>query len=218
MLAGPWDRRAVRVEHDANVSRIYYGTYYQRPNRQTGQYQLDAMCARTTRFIRSLSLGGASPFLMARPMPVTVTRQDPPEWDLRTAPGVYSLQICYCISKPDFPDRRDGAVEIVRQLRKEGEQAYYYHGPSKSLVCVGSFGESAIIENPRRGSRRYSSEVIHFYVAKGLSQVGMHPEEDESITVEHHGFDEVVKMIEDNEIRDSKTITGVLSYLTRSTA
>ena len=46
----------------------------------------------------------------------------------------------------------------------------------------------------------------------------MHPEEDESITVERHGFDEVIKMIEDNEIRDSKTITGVLYYLTRSTA
>jgi len=45
----------------------------------------------------------------------------------------------------------------------------------------------------------------------------MHPEEDKSITVERHGF-EVIKMIEDNDIQDSKTITGVLSYLTRSTA
>jgi ADP-ribose pyrophosphatase len=63
----------------------------------------------------------------------------------------------------------------------------------------------------------YSSEIIHFYVAEGLSQVGMHPEEDESITVERHGFDEVVDMIEENEIMDAKTITGVLSYLTRST-
>ena len=64
----------------------------------------------------------------------------------------------------------------------------------------------------------YSSEIIHFYVAEGLSQVGMSPEEDESITVERHGFDEVVEMIEDNTIMDAKTITGVLSYLTRSTA
>jgi ADP-ribose pyrophosphatase len=63
----------------------------------------------------------------------------------------------------------------------------------------------------------YSSEIIHFYVAEGLSQVGMHPDEDESITVERHGFDEVVEMIEENEIMDAKTITGVLSYLTRST-
>jgi ADP-ribose pyrophosphatase len=63
----------------------------------------------------------------------------------------------------------------------------------------------------------YSSEIIHFYVAEGLSQIGMNPEEDESITVERHSFDLVVKMIEDNEIQDAKTITGVLSYLTRTT-
>ena len=53
-------------------------------------------------------------------------------------------------------------MAIVRQLRKEGEQAYYYHGPSNSLVCVGSFGESAIIEDPRRRSRQYSSQVIRY--------------------------------------------------------
>jgi hypothetical protein len=45
----------------------------------------------------------------------------------------------------------------------------------------------------------------------------MHPEEDESITVERHGF-EVIKMIEVIDTQDSKTITGALSYLTRSTA
>jgi len=63
----------------------------------------------------------------------------------------------------------------------------------------------------------YSNEIIHFYVAEGLSQVGMSPEEDESITVERLGFDQVVDMIEGNEIMDAKTITGVLYYLTRST-
>ena len=63
----------------------------------------------------------------------------------------------------------------------------------------------------------YSSEIIHFYVAEGLSLVGVQPEEDESITVERRGFNQVVEMIEGNEIMDAKTITGVLSYLTRST-
>ena len=90
----------------------------------------------------------------------------------------------------------------VRELQEE--TGYAASGWSRLLSCYMAPG--------------YSSEVIHFYVAEGLSQVGMHPEEDESITVERHVFDEVVKMIEDNEIMDSKTITGVLSYLTRSTA
>jgi ADP-ribose pyrophosphatase len=62
----------------------------------------------------------------------------------------------------------------------------------------------------------YSSEVIHFYVAEGLEQVGSSPEEDESITLERVSFDDALKMIEDNTIMDSKTITGVLAYLTRT--
>jgi len=62
----------------------------------------------------------------------------------------------------------------------------------------------------------YSSEVIHFYVAEGLEQVGSSPEEDESISVERVSFDDALKMIEDNTIMDSKTITGVLAYLTRT--
>lgn len=63
----------------------------------------------------------------------------------------------------------------------------------------------------------YSSEVIHFYVAESLENVGSSPEEDESIRVERLGFNNIIKMIEDNTIMDSKTITGVLTYLTRAT-
>jgi len=90
----------------------------------------------------------------------------------------------------------------VRELQEE--TGYAASAWSRLLSCYMAPG--------------YSSEVIHFYVAEGLSQVGMQQEEDESITVERHGFDDVVKMIENNIIQDSKTITGVLSYLTRSTA
>ena len=89
----------------------------------------------------------------------------------------------------------------VRELQEE--TGYAASAWSRLLSCYMAPG--------------YSSEIIHFYVAEELSPMGMHPEEDESITVERHGFDEVVKMIEDNDIQDSKTITGVLSYLTRST-
>jgi len=62
----------------------------------------------------------------------------------------------------------------------------------------------------------YSNEVIHIYVAEGLEQVGSSPEEDEFINVERISFDDALKMIEDNTIMDSKTITGVLAYLTRT--
>jgi len=62
----------------------------------------------------------------------------------------------------------------------------------------------------------YSSEVIHLYAAEGLEALGSSPEEDESITVERVTFNSALKMIEDNTIMDSKTITGILVYLTRT--
>ncbi|MBT6603682.1 NUDIX hydrolase [Candidatus Bathyarchaeota archaeon] len=62
----------------------------------------------------------------------------------------------------------------------------------------------------------YSNEIIHIYVAEALTSIGASPEEDESIKVEKYPFEKVLEMIESNEIKDSKTITGVLAYLTTS--
>jgi len=62
----------------------------------------------------------------------------------------------------------------------------------------------------------YSNEIIHIYVAEGLTVIGSSPEEDESIKVERYPFEKVLEMIESNEIKDAKTITGVLAYLTTS--
>jgi hypothetical protein len=153
------DRRAVRVVHEAAVSRIYYGTYHQFQDKRSDQLRLEPRCSKDCRFLRSLAVSRVYPFLLARPVPMPGASGDPPEWDLRGARGVYSLQICYCIDKAGFPDRREGAVAIVRQLRREGEEAYYYHGPVKSLVCVSRFDESAVIEDGS-GRRQYSQEVI----------------------------------------------------------
>jgi len=62
----------------------------------------------------------------------------------------------------------------------------------------------------------YSNEIIHIYVAEGLTAVGSNLEEDESIAVEKYPFEKVMEMIETNEIKDAKTMTGVLAYLTTS--
>ncbi|MBN2336004.1 NUDIX hydrolase [Candidatus Bathyarchaeota archaeon] len=88
----------------------------------------------------------------------------------------------------------------VRELREE--TGYAASSWTQLLSCFMAPG--------------YSSEVIYFYVAEGLTEVGSSPEEDEVIRVERFGFNEVIEMIESNRIEDSKTITGVLSYLTRS--
>ena len=57
----------------------------------------------------------------------------------------------------------------------------------------------------------YSDEVIHFFVARGLSVVGDDPEIDEEITLELHSLEEVRRMIDENVIEDAKTIVGILS-------
>ncbi len=62
----------------------------------------------------------------------------------------------------------------------------------------------------------YSSEVIHLYFATALKVGEKHAEEDEDITTEAYGPDELLEMMEKNTIEDAKTIAGVLSYLTRS--
>jgi len=61
----------------------------------------------------------------------------------------------------------------------------------------------------------YSDEILYFYLAEGLTYIGNRPDEDEDISIQRYGFEEVLSMIESNEIEDAKTIIGVLSYLTR---
>ena len=61
----------------------------------------------------------------------------------------------------------------------------------------------------------YSNELIHLYFATGLKRGEAEAEEDEQITLEPYGPDELLEMIEKNTIEDAKTIAGILSYLTR---
>jgi ADP-ribose pyrophosphatase len=63
----------------------------------------------------------------------------------------------------------------------------------------------------------YSSEVIHFFVARGLMEAVGEPEPDEEIAVERLELEEVLGMIAENVIEDAKTIIGVL-FLSKESA
>ena len=63
----------------------------------------------------------------------------------------------------------------------------------------------------------YSNEIIHFFLAEGLTEYNASPEDDEDINVQRIPINDVLEMIESNEIEDAKTMMGVLSYLTRVT-
>ena len=59
----------------------------------------------------------------------------------------------------------------------------------------------------------YNLEVIHCYVASGLSQPGdLELDEDEIISVVKVPLKKLIKMILDGKIIDSKTICAVLTY------
>ena len=65
--------------------------------------------------------------------------------DLRAAPeGTYfSLQIARFESE-DNSVRKTQALAYTKQLRDEGSEAYYYHGPNMSVVTVGSFKDAVL--------------------------------------------------------------------------
>lgn len=53
------------------------------------------------------------------------------------------------------------------------------------------------------------TEVIHLYLATGLTATALAPEEHEVFKVEWRPFAEAIKMAQSGEIRDGKTIVGL---------
>ena len=56
----------------------------------------------------------------------------------------------------------------------------------------------------------FCNEVIHLYVAKGLSKGEIHWAEDEYVEVERYTFDELLQRIKDEKIKDSKSLSALL--------
>ena len=59
----------------------------------------------------------------------------------------------------------------------------------------------------------YSNEIIYLYKANNLTKVPRHLDFDENIDIYYFSMDEVVSKINNNEIKDAKTITLILKYL-----
>ena len=71
--------------------------------------------------------------------PLTASIEDTVDpWNLRQFVGYYSLQIGYYDAE-FTAGRRDAAEQAVKVLRESGDEAYYYHGPHRSMVCIGLF-------------------------------------------------------------------------------
>lgn len=113
--------------------------------------EADALLAR----VRNVRDEGTKPFAKAFYMPPTGEASS--DLDLRSVPGNYGKNAIYTLqigaygrtdgrapTEKDVAEARKKAEEAAADLRRQGELAFYYHGPSMSMVTVGVFGERDI--------------------------------------------------------------------------
>lgn len=58
----------------------------------------------------------------------------------------------------------------------------------------------------------YNTEIIHCFVATGLTLTKTNLDEDEILSVEVYPLNNVISMIQSGKIKDSKTICSILAY------
>ena len=122
------------------------------------------------------------------------------------------------------PLTKDGRVVLVKQFRKPVE-AELYEIPAGRLetkeqpeACAArELGEETgyttdaleklIVYYTSPG---FSNEAIHIYAARDLVEGKADPDEDEYLEVFHFTMEEALTMIREGEIKDSKTIVGLL--------
>ena len=158
------------VVHAQKQSRVFCGEYQlsyveaetDGDDRLKGDViiQLNDRVKRDLAFVRQLALGEEHPFFSARPIRKPIPDVGPPEWDLRNAKGVYTLNVGVTYPSSTLHDYKEAAVDWVRDLREHGYEAYYYHDPDKprTSICVGTFGEDAF-QRDSRGRRGYGPAV-----------------------------------------------------------
>ena len=130
------------IVHQDVQSIIYYGFY----RSISDPKDKDSARAQADRKKIDGLKDGAGNKVFDRPLFVQVDSPDPvapPEWNLMNSSGYWSLQIA---AYKDSPKRKEAAVEAVREARKNGVDAYYYHGETTSSVCIGAWPREAVKE------------------------------------------------------------------------
>jgi hypothetical protein len=131
------DWYVVTGETESNLYYGFYHSYNDPKDKDTARAQRDKKA-----IAEVLDASGKKPFQSAIFQPLSgVDPTAPPEWDLKNAKGYFSWEIGVYM---DSPDRKQAAVDAVREARKMGIEAYYSHGPTKSSVCIGAWPKEAV--------------------------------------------------------------------------
>ena len=125
------------------------------------------------------------------------------------------------------PVRGDGKILMVKQYRNaidrmtleipagglNGENEPTDQAALRELTEeTGYHAEKIELLLRIRTTVAFCNEKIDIYVATGLTPGKQHLDEDEFVTVKAYDLDELISMILDGTIEDSKTVSAILAY------
>jgi hypothetical protein len=129
------------VYHNDQSSDLLYGFYTTFEDR-TNKAEYDRAQADRTALLNLVDSGGNRVFQQVIFVPITLP--DPPAdpaWKLENNKGFWTLQIAIYRGSPL---RKQAAVDMVRDARKMGVEAYFRHDPDMSEVFIGSWPRNAV--------------------------------------------------------------------------
>jgi len=125
------------VDHRENGSVVAYGAYAD-PSSREARRDLDRL--------RAMTVDGRQVFAQAFPAPrrIGAARGSIPELDLSRAREIYGSRGMFTLQVGVYEgasraETRRRAEEAALALRSDGEEAFYYHGPTRSMVTIGVF-------------------------------------------------------------------------------
>lgn len=158
--------RGTYIEKRGDTTVVAFG-HYDDPTTEGAQMDLIR--------IRATVVGGQQPYLGAALAPPPFESIGTiPQYNLTVAKDlpsnrntIYTLQIAqYCRSDnqpPTIAEReefRRAAEQAAISLRREGEEAYYFHGPRMSLVTIGMFNDAEYRTQNKRSMNNPESTVM----------------------------------------------------------
>lgn len=141
---------------------------YADPADRVAQVELDR--------VRSIVIDGQTPYSHAFLAPPSgdLSRGSIPEYDLRNARAQYGTKALYTLqiavygrednqrpSPEDLKEFQKAAETAATALRQAGELAFYYHGPNRSMVTIGVYGEQDV-----QVAEGFTSESARLTVAR----------------------------------------------------
>lgn len=141
--------------HGDSESQLFHGYYrsYEGGDAAAAQARADLAGVREVKDVRGVSVFRNAAFApIHQPEP-----EAPAEWNLANSGGYWSLQIA---AYQDHPDRKQAAIDSVREARAQGIEAYYYHGDRVSSVCVGAWPREAFEQGEAVANKDSRKRVV----------------------------------------------------------